>query len=479
MTAAVKTVKPAILLLPSEAEVALPGAGRDWLDSIRNDAANEFIKNGLPTIHDEEWRYTDIRQLKRQQFNISKAVPDVSAALAKLPNNGLAQVVIVNGFFAPQCSSGTLPKGVTVSSLASRLDDDSLKGLLGSALPIDQHGFTRLNTAYCLDGAVIEITENTNIAQPIELIHVTTYQTTSNQTTGNQKKAMSLQDSAIVSHPRNLIIAGKFSKSHIIERSICIETATLSAPVPTKPTPTKSTTPYLNNSVTEIIALNGAQLDHYKVQQDASNAFHIGGVFVNQSRDSTVINHNAALGGILVRNDIHLNLLGAGSHGGMNGLVVGHGSQHVHNHTEVTHHVPHCTSDELYKTVLDDKSRAIFRGRIIVAKDAQKTSAEQNNNNLLLSANAEADSKPQLEIYADDVICSHGATIGQLDEKSLFYFQSRGIRKEDARRLLTFAFVNEVLERINLEPLQIELTKRFLGEFLPDTYQEVFSEGIT
>jgi len=303
-------------------------------------------------------------------------------------------------------------------------------------------GFTALNSAYCFDGAVIEIAEKAVIEKPIELIHVTTS-----------------SETAVVSHPRNIIIAEKFSEVQIIERSLCSD----------------SSTNYLNNTVTEIIAADGAKLEHYKVQQESNIAFHVGGVFANQSRDSNVINHNIALGGVLVRNDIHLNLLGTNAHAGMNGLVVGHDSQHVHNHTEVAHRVPHCSSDEFYKTVLDDKSRSIFRGRIIVAQDAQKTSAEQQNNNLLLSADTEADTKPQLEIYADDVICSHGATIGQLDAKSLFYFQSRGIKKDDARRLLTFAFVNEVLDRIKFEPLQTELTERFLGELLPDTYQEIFA----
>jgi Fe-S cluster assembly protein SufD len=442
MTAAVKTVKQPALLLPSEAGITLPGSGNTWIDSVRSNAADQFITHGLPTIHDEEWRYTDIRKLKRHQFSVSSNVSNVSKILSTLPDYGLFRIVLVNGFFAPENSTGSLPAGVTVSSLASRLERGDLEGLIGSSLPIDLHGFTALNSAYCLDGAVIEIADNAIIEKPIELVHVTTS-----------------SETAVVSHPRNLIIVGKLSEAQVIERSLCSD----------------SSTTYLNNTVTEIIAADGAQLEHYKVQQDSKNAFHIGGVFANQNRDSNVTNHNVALGGGLVRNDIHLNLLGTGSHAGMNGLVVGHGTQHVHNHTEVAHRVPHCTSDEFYKTVLDDKSRSIFRGRIIVAQDAQKTSAEQQNNNLLLSADAEANTKPQLEIYADDVICSHGATIGQLDAKSLFYFQSRGITKEDARRLLTFAFVNEVLDRIKFEPLQAELTERFLGELLPDTYQEVFA----
>ena len=441
---AVKSKKLSALLLPSEAGIALPGAGKDWLDTLRAAAAAQFAEHGLPTVRDEEWRYTDIRKLKRQQFTVANSVPDVAGTLAKLPDYDLPRIVLVNGFYAPACSSTDLPNGISVSALSMRLEDDSLKGLLGTTLPTEPHAFTALNSAYCLDGVVIEIDDKTVLEQPIELIHVVT-------------------EANSVSHARNLVIAGKLSQAEIIERSV------------TSLDSDTGTAIYLNNSVTEIIAHDGAQLEHYKVQQDAATAFHIGGVFINQGRDANVVNHNMALGGALVRNDVHLNLLGTGSHGGMNGLVVGHGTQHVHNHTEVDHRVPHCTSDEYYKTVLDDQSRAIFRGRIIVAQDAQKTSAEQQNNNLLLSADAEANTKPQLEIYADDVECSHGATIGQLDAKSLFYFQSRGINKQDARRLLTFAFVNEVLDRITFKPLQAELTERFLGELLPDSYQGVFS----
>ncbi len=442
MTAAFKQTMTNALLLPQEANITLPGAGQAWLDKLRSTAAEQFIKSGLPTVRDEEWRYTDIRKLKRQQFSVQFNSPDVRAALNDLIDYDVTRIVLVNGLFSPTNSTDKVPAGVSIQSLAITLADDSLQGLLGSTLPSDRHAFIDLNTAYCFDGVVIKIADKAVLEKPIEIVHVTTG-----------------ADNATVSHARNLIVAGKLSEAHIIERSISVG----------------ADNAYLNNTVTEVIAHDGAKLEHYKVQDDAEHAFHIGGVFINQSRDTSVINHNIAIGGSLVRNDIYSNLLGTGSHGGMNGLVLGKDSQHVHNHTEVAHRVPHCTSDEFYKTVLDDKSRAIFRGRIIVAQDAQQTDAEQRNDNLLLSSDAEADSKPQLEIYADDVICSHGATIGQLDPKSLFYFQSRGIKKEDARRLLTFAFVNEVVDRISFEPLRDELTQRFLGELLPDSIQEVFA----
>ena len=444
MTSAVKQKPAETFILPKQAGLTLPGEGQTWLDSLRNTAAQNFIKHGLPTVRDEEWRYTDIRRLKRQKFSLQFTSKDMSGITTSLPEYDVTRIFLVNGLFSPAACKDVIPNGVSIESLAVKLSDNSLQGLLGSTIPADKHAFVDLNTAHCFDGVVISIDDKTVLEKPIEIVHVTT---------GSDS------DHATVSYARNLIIAGKHSEAHIIERSIS----------------DNANNSYLNNSVTEIIAHDGAQIEHYKIQEDAAHAFHFGGVYVSQDRDSHVVNHNIALGGGLVRNDIHFNLLGTGAHGGMNGLVLGKNAQHVHNHTEVAHRVPHCTSDEFYKTVLDDKSRAIFRGRIIVAQDAQKTAAEQQNDNLLLSPDAEADTKPQLEIYADDVLCSHGATIGQLDKKSLFYFQSRGIKKEDAQRLLTFAFVNEVLDRVRFEPLKNELTERFLGELLPDSYQEVFA----
>jgi len=202
------------------------------------------------------------------------------------------------------------------------------------------------------------------------------------------------------------------------------------------------------------------------IVQESDDAFHMGGVFINQAKSSQLKNHNIALSGLVTRNDIHTNLLGQGAHMEMNGLVLGQGRQHIDNHTQVRHMVPNCTSDEYYKTVLDDHSRSVFRGRIIVAQDAQLTVADQQNNNLLLSDNAEADCKPQLEIYADDVKCSHGATMGQLDPTALFYLKSRGIDEASAQALLTFAFANEVIERTNVESVRDELSKIIAGELL-------------
>jgi len=317
-----------------------------------------------------------------------------------------------------------------VASLKDVLNEEIVEQSFGATLAQNQHGFTALNTAYAQDGYVVYLPNGKVLDKVLEIVFV-------NQSTDT------------VHHSRNLIIAEANTQCTIIERHSGSDNQV-----------------YLSNTITEIIAGENAHIDHYKIQQESAEAFHIGGVFINQNAGSQVKNHNIALSGLVTRNDTQTNLLGQGAHMEMNGLVLGQGRQHIDNHTEVNHAVPNCTSDEYYKTVLDDNSRSVFRGRIIVAQDAQLTNADQQNNNLLLSANAEADSKPQLEIYADDVKCSHGATVGQLDPKAMFYLKSRGINAEQAQALLTFAFVNEVVERMTVDTVRKELTNILAGELL-------------
>jgi len=333
--------------------------------------------------------------------------------------------VFVDGHLDAAASTGLSDK---VTSLVDSLAIS--ENYFGSTLPKVPHGFTALNTAYAHDGYVIHLTPGKVLDGVLEIVFVS-------------------QSPEAVSHTRNLIIAEANTQCTVVERHIGAHG-----------------TVYLNNVITEIIAGDNAHVDHYKVQQESNDAFHMGGVFINQEKSSHVKNHNIALSGLVTRNDICTNLLGPGAHMEMNGLVIGQGRQHIDNHTEVNHAVPNCTSDEYYKTVLDDNSRSVFRGRIIVAEDAQLTNADQQNNNLLLSKNAEADCKPQLEIYADDVKCSHGATVGQLDPVSLFYLKSRGINTESANALLTFAFANEVIERIQVDSVRQELTQVLAGELL-------------
>lgn len=397
-----------------------------WLLNQRENALAQFAETGLPGVRDEQWRYTNLRALKQNSFSLSTP----TSLTVELPVSNQPRLVFVDGFL--DADQSTAINGVSITSLSSRLalENNTLEAVFSSCLPHQQHGFTSLNSAYAQDGYVVELANNTVLESVLEVYFIS-------------------QSVDTVSHTRNIILAGANSQCTIIERHLG-----------------RDGDVYLSNHITEIVAGDNAHIDHYKLQQQSNDGFHVGGVFINQSRSSNVKSHNVTLGGLVTRNDVHTNLLGEGAHMEMNGLVLGTGRQHIDNHTEVNHAVPNCTSDEYYKTVLDDRSRSVFRGRIIVAEDAQQTIADQQNNNLLLSRDAEADTKPQLEIYADDVKCSHGATVGQLDETSLFYLQSRGIDTESARGLLTFAFANEVVERINVESVKAELTQLIAGELL-------------
>ena len=407
--------------LDAHGSISLPGSDLAWLSAQRTAALAQFEKVGLPGVRDEEWRYTNLRALKSNSYQLNSST-ELSIELAETSN---PRLVFVDGLLNASASTA-------LSEQVSKLSDsvDQLEPHFGSTLPAEPHGFTALNTAYAQDGYVVTLKPGQVLEGILEIVFVS-------------------QSADTVSHTRNLIIAGANSQCTVVERHIGVDG-----------------TVYLNNVITEIVAGDNAHVDHYKIQQESNDAFHMGGVFINQDKSSQVKNHNITLSGLLTRNDIVTNLLGQGAHMEMNGLVVGQGRQHIDNHTQVNHAVPNCTSDEYYKTVLDDHSRSVFRGRIIVAEDAQLTNADQQNNNLLLSANAEADTKPQLEIYADDVKCSHGATVGQLDPVSLFYLKSRGINTESANALLTFAFANEVIERVAVDSVRQELTQLIAGELL-------------
>ena len=411
--------------IEQQASLELIGKQLPWLKAQRQSALQRFEQVGLPGVRDEDWRYTNLRALKSQSYKPSTA----SNSAKNLDQGSMPRVVIVDGYLDKSSSDGLSTDGIIVASLADVVTEKFIEDNFGTTLPSQQHGFTALNTAYAQDGYVVYLPQGSVQRAALELLFIS-------------------QSSDTVSHTRNLIIAEPNTQCTIIERHVS----------------TAHDKVYLSNTVTEIIAGDNAHIDHYKIQQESNEAFHLGGVFINQANGSQVKNHNIALSGLVTRNDIHSNLLGQGAHMEMNGLVLGQGRQHIDNQTQVNHAVPNCTSDEYYKSVLDDNSRSVFRGRIIVAQDAQLTNADQQNNNLLLSANAEADTKPQLEIYADDVKCSHGATVGQLDANALFYLKSRGINAEQARALLTFAFANEVLDRIKIDSVREELTSIMAGE---------------
>ena len=423
---------------------ALPGEHLEWLQTQRSEALKHFENVGLPGIRDEQWRYTNLRALKSNAYALSAPSTHSSDSLEKLSRNSHPTLVFLNGFFRKDLSSlNGIGQDFTFCSLAEALTNKAanleamLETYFGKSLPKEQHGFTALNTAYNQDGYVLILPKGCVVEDTLEICFLHDAQTDNNSINSS------------ISHSRNVIVAAANSQCTIVERHLALDESV-----------------YLSNTVTEIHAEQNAHVDHYKILKGSDEAFHMGGVFIEQATGSNVKNHNVALGGLVNRNDIYCNLNGRGAHIEMNGLVLGKNRQHVDNHTEVNHAVPDCTSDEFYKTILDDQSRSVFRGRIIVAQDAQNTNADQQNNNLLLSKHAEADCKPQLEIYADDVKCSHGATVGQLDSKSLFYLRSRGIDSESARALLTFAFANEVIERVNIASVREELTQTIAGQLL-------------
>lgn len=412
-----------------------------WVHSIRRSAMERFTRLGFPTTHDEEWRFTSVAALGKIPFQSLGAQPAQLQAstlsLFKIRNWIGHLMVFVNGHFSRELSSiRKLPNGVQLVSLATALqsDPETLVSHLARYVSYDEHAFAALNTAFIEDGAFIFIPKDVVVELPIHLLFIST-------NVGNPT----------VSHPRNLIVTGANSQTSIVESY-----AGLGEEV------------YLTNAVTEVVLNDNAIVDHYRLQRESLRAFHFSTLQVQQGRSSSFSTHSITLGGSLARNDVNTVLNGEGAEAILDGLYVVSGQQHVDNHTRIDHAKPHCSSRELYKGILDQRARGVFNGRIIVRPDAQKTDSKQTNKNLLLSDEALANTNPQLEIYADDVKCTHGATIGQLSADALFYLRARGIGLETARNLLTYAFANEITNRIKIEPLREELEKLLFSRLPTD-----------
>jgi Fe-S cluster assembly protein SufD len=422
-------------------ESALPGRNAPWLRAQRAAALETFRETGFPTLRHEDWKYTDVRPIAQRRFQVvgPNAMPDAAA----LKPHTLAehQLVFVDGRFVPGLStSARLPVGVEVMSLAEALTraPDRLEPWLGRYAAPGQNGFAALNAAFLQDGVFIHLARGTAFEAPLHLLFL----------------ASGAADS--LAYVRNLIVAEAGSRASIIESYAALKDAT-----------------GLTNSVTEIAIEPGAQIEHYRIGREGEAANHIGSTHAHLARDSRYTSHSIAFGGRIVRHELYVTLDGEGAECALNGLTVTRGRQHMDNHTRIDHRQPRGTSRERYKGVLDDQSRAVFSGRIVVHPQAQHTDAEQANHNLLLSADAEADSRPQLEIYADDVKCAHGATVGSLDADALFYLRTRGLDAAHARSLLVYAFASDVLARINLAPLRAELERQLAGRLaLPRVREE-------
>jgi Fe-S cluster assembly protein SufD len=417
-------------------------AGRNlpWLQKLRRDAFARFCEAGFPSTRDEDWRFTSVAEIAGTSFQLAR--PDAALAQSLPPSwrmEGVAcRLAFVNGHFSAELSQlDKLPAGVQVSSLATQIAENpqAVEPFLGRYLDIQRDAFCALNTAFMADGAFVRIGRGTVLEAPVHLLFVS-----------------AANGAPRVCHPRNLIVAEEGSQAAIIEDYVSLDSGA-----------------FFCNTATELIAQDNAVVSHYLLEREHKEAFNISTLRIEQGRSANVASHSALLGGALVRNNVHPVLAGEGAECLINGLFVGDGRQHLDNYMRVEHASPHCASRQFYNGILDGRAHGVFHGRIIVHKDAQKTDAKQTNRNLLLSDDAQIDTKPQLEIYADDVKCTHGATIGQIEDDALFYLRSRGLSEADARRLLLLAFANECLDRMK------ESAAR--GHVQRLVYQTLFHEG--
>lgn len=419
---------------------AAGGRTPEWLLPVRRAAIERFRGLGFPTTHDEDWHFTSAAPIADAEF-VSRVAGGGDVRSTDLEPFTFGQIdwtqlVFVNGRYAPELSSVVAPpSGVRVASLADALHEGVpvVRERLTSLAALDHGAFVALNTALFVDGAFVHVPANVVVERPIHLLFVTDADAASG-----------------AAHPRNLIVADRHARVTIVESY-----AAIGDPM------------YFMNPVTEVVLADGAQVTHLRVQRESERAYHVGTTQAHQARDSRYSSFSFATGAALSRMNIYTVLAGTGGEVTLNGLYMADGTQHLDHQTRIEHVAPNCTSHEVYKGVLDGAAHGVFNGKVYVHPEAQKTDGKQTNNNLLLSPDAHIDTKPQLEIFADDVKCTHGATVGQLDEVALFYLRSRGIAADDAKTLLTYAFAADVVQRID-EPavrsgLETLARERFVG----------------
>jgi Fe-S cluster assembly protein SufD len=403
-----------------------------WLRRLRATAANSFEEQGFPTARNEDWKFTSVAPLLRVAFQTPARDGKLDApALAPFTFADMHQLVFVNGRLDRRPSAdGGLPAGVTVASLAAVLREqpERIEPHLGRHARHEDHPFIALNTALVQDGAVIVLGRGVVLEKPIHLIFVAS------------------AAEPVASYPRVLVVAEAASQLTLTESYVGADREV-----------------YFHNAVTEVVAGADTVIDHYKLVRESGAAFHVGALQAHLTRGSKFSSHAVTLAGGWVRNEARAVLDAEGCECTLNGLYLASGRQHVDNHTVIDHARPRCASHELYKGILDGQAHGVFNGKIYVRQDAQKTDANQTNQTLLLSEDAVIDTKPQLEIFADDVKCTHGATVGQLDAEAVFYLRSRGIGLEAARSLLTYAFANDVVGRIKVGSIRRQLEETLLA----------------
>jgi len=411
-------------------EKGLNGASKTPLHALRRSAMESFRKHGFPTTADEEWRFTSVAPIASTRFQPVLA-PTAGGKnplpLSPVLEGGGIVLVFVNGQYAESMSVlAGLPPGVAAGSLAAAIETDP--GLALRLRPMDGGGardaFGTLNTAFLTDGAYIRVNDGVEIAGPVHILSF----------------AVTDKAEQLLIQPRHVIVAGKNSRLSVVETYAGSGSGV-----------------YLTNAVTEIAVGEGGTVEHDTLQTEASESYHVGTTLIALGAGASFTSNAITLGGAIVRNNVLARFEGERAECTLNGLSVATGTQLVDNHTVIDHAVPRCESHELYKSVLDGSARGVFNGKIFVRPDAQKTDAKQTNKTLLLSDEATIDTKPQLEIFADDVKCTHGATVGQLDEEQVFYLRARGIGEAEARDLLTFAFATDVINRVHVGALRERL----------------------
>ena len=419
-------------------ELAAAASTPQWVQSMRRAAFERFATLGFPTTKNEDWHFTSVSPIAEQEYTllVSRSGDVRRADLAPFTFRAASwyTMVFVNGRFAPALSDcAKLPAGVRLWDLASAWTKaPDVVDRIGKLASYDNQAFTALNTAFMLDGAVVQIAKETELDRPIHLLYISD---------ATAAKGMM--------HPRNLILVGRHARATVIESYVSTSDAL-----------------YFTNAVTEVSVGEGATLRHYKIQREGARAHHVGTIETCQARDSHFVSFSLATGAALSRTNVYTTLDGEGCGATLNGLYMLDGEQHCDHQTQIVHAQPNCFSRELYKGVLDGRSHGVFNGKVYVHPIAQKTDGKQTNRTLLLSNTAHMDTKPQLEIFADDVKCTHGAAVGQIDETALFYLKSRGVPNALARRLLTYAFAADVLETIEIDDVRNGLERMTLERFV-------------
>ena len=390
-----------------------------YFEGLRKIAQNELNELDFPTSKTEYWKYTRVGKIVNNSYTLGQLEKiDVSDFL--IPNLKAHILVVVNGYFSPELSNFTEVEGITLTSLsaAKKQSFEGVKKQFNQFTQDKKEIFLAFNNAFHTDGIYLEVAKNKIVEKPLHIINITT---------GNNT----------VSQSRNLFLANAGSQVKIIESFVNVDGEK-----------------NFNNHVSEILIAENAFLEYNKIQDKKENNFSIATEQVYQEANSNFTINTATFNGALVRNNLNIEVDASNCETNLNGLYLGKNKDHIDNHTVVDHKKPHCNSNEIYRGILDDESTGVFNGKVFVRQDAQKTNAFQKNNNILLTDNATVNSKPELEIYADDVKCSHGSTTGQIDEEAIFYLQSRGISKKGALKLMINAFAKDALERISIEPLQ-------------------------